>query len=427
MSAKFDITPYLARQWVITGATALAIALGVYGLHPIFHHGLHEMFGLDARVADTYGTVFVVLLAFAAYNAISKSLYKDLAFGLTFVNRQLDEQLSEKEQMLDRSADDLGELPALTVLLKNQLHAVTDETEQSAVQIMERLQAIDGVINQLIALVEQSSKEAEALFKSGEEDVASNLSLIDNLNQYIRERFVEFDEDKQRISLVVQEAKSLSSLVQLIKDISSQTNLLALNAAIEAARAGEVGRGFAVVADEVRKLSAETDQAVTKIQDGISGVAHTIELQFENKLAHSSIQQQKQVLENFSHHLDRMGQNYERLIKRDEDVLGSIHSSSTALSSMFMEVMASIQFQDVTRQQIEQVQNALARLDAHVAQLVAMMRSKDFSMATSIKEHIDQIYSGYVMEKQRDVHSATVGGTKAGKASSAEPPKIELF
>jgi methyl-accepting chemotaxis protein len=226
---------------------------------------------------------------------------------------------------------------------------------------------------------------------------------------------------------VVQQAKSLSALVDLIKHISSQTNLLALNAAIEAARAGEMGRGFAVVADEVRKLSGETDQAVSKIQVGIATVAKTIEDQFRVKLEHSNIQQQKEVLENFSSHLDSMGNNYHTLMKRDEEMLARFSSTSQKLSSMFMEVLASIQFQDVTRQQIEQVQNALTRLDSHIAQLVEMMRSKDFTNAASIKEHIEQIYEGYVMDKQRDVHDSTLGGKAKADGVSAAPAKIELF
>jgi len=57
-----------------------------------------------------------------------------------------------------------------------------------------------------------------------------------------------------------------------------------------------------------------------------------------------------------------------------------------------------------------------------------MMHNKDFSKVSSIKEHIDQIYNGYVMNQQRDVHSASMGTSQSGNAGSdAELAKIELF
>ncbi|MGA2014559.1 MAG: methyl-accepting chemotaxis protein, partial [Solirubrobacteraceae bacterium] len=97
-------------------------------------------------------------------------------------------------------------------------------------------------------------------------------------------------ESSTAVSAAIDELAAKSSqigaIVQTITGIAEQTNLLALNAAIEAARAGEQGRGFAVVAEEVRKLAeesqqasheisqlidaiqAETDRAVTVVQDG---------------------------------------------------------------------------------------------------------------------------------------------------------------
>ncbi|GLR77454.1 hypothetical protein GCM10007856_01220 [Azospirillum oryzae] len=68
---------------------------------------------------------------------------------------------------------------------------------------------------------------------------------------------------------VVDTAKRIGAVVQLIHEIAAQTNLLALNATIEAARAGETGKGFAVVANEVKHLAAQTAKATDEIRGQI--------------------------------------------------------------------------------------------------------------------------------------------------------------
>ena len=88
------------------------------------------------------------------------------------------------------------------------------------------------------------------------------------------ERVEVADQQAQRLS---EAAELMSSIVQLIGDITGQINLLALNATIELARAGEAGRGFAVVASEVKNLANQAKQATDKIEqeignlNGISG------------------------------------------------------------------------------------------------------------------------------------------------------------
>ena len=82
------------------------------------------------------------------------------------------------------------------------------------------------------------------------------------------------DQQAQRLSAA---SESMSSIVDLISNITGQINLLALNATIESARAGEAGRGFAVVASEVKNLANQAKQATDKIGqeigslNGISG------------------------------------------------------------------------------------------------------------------------------------------------------------
>ncbi len=71
---------------------------------------------------------------------------------------------------------------------------------------------------------------------------------------------------------MVESAKSIESVLLLIRQIAGQTNLLALNATIEAARAGDAGRGFAVVAQEVKSLAQQTSDATDKVARQISEI-----------------------------------------------------------------------------------------------------------------------------------------------------------
>lgn len=71
--------------------------------------------------------------------------------------------------------------------------------------------------------------------------------------------------------------EEITSISQLIADISKQTGLLSLNASIEAARAGEAGKGFAVVASEIGELSQQTADALSQSSAIIEHSAETIQ------------------------------------------------------------------------------------------------------------------------------------------------------
>lgn len=192
----------------------------------------------------------------------------------------------------------------LTVVIHEPFGMELDELRQNFNTSVEKLSAALSEVDRTVRLITDGAQEmrtaAEDLFGRTQtqaaalEEASAALGEITQTVQSASDQAIAASEmvksaekSAEQSSRVVGEAidaigrlerasGEISTIINVIDEISFQTNLLALNAGVEASRAGEAGRGFAVVAHEVRELAQRAASSASEIKGLIGKSEHEV-------------------------------------------------------------------------------------------------------------------------------------------------------
>jgi len=337
---------------------------------------------------------------------------------LTTGEHELTTSAPNREPRLDVLATGLTETRPVCDLLSAQLDAVIDETENAAIGFIDRVHAIDGAVDLLQSrmgeLVSQTDRQADVL----EQMARDNAAAIEDVRVSIADR-------DRKVRELVGELRELERYGRGIRAVAATSKVLGLNALIQAAHAGDAGASFQVVANRIQDLAGDSDVAARELEHGITDLTARIMATIGDESKGAGDSQSSQ----FEHRLGAIADGQATLSAHVGELRRSVEDANGAtqtLAELATGIAADVQFQDITRQATQQVQQALKRLGDRSELLIAYADGRaEAEEIESTLNALEQMSGDYVIQRQRAIHAAVASGHDGDL--SKDGPAIELF
>ncbi len=282
--------------------------------------------------------------------------------------------------------------PYIDLLLKR----VVEQTENAAMTLLERFSAISeqaerGAQEAQKAMrslgVENSDSESlENLIQQSHESIVSRSSVINE--------FLALNQDNSaKIEKISNLVSKTEELISGITDISERSKLITFNLAVESAKIGVKGQGFKVIVSELQKLNDQTADFAKNILDIVKSFNT-----YNAQLLDQWIGRSKELTEKVRSDTGQAEKTVEALARSYDltrSLFKSLSENSIQVNRSMGDILASLQFQDITRQQIEGVNAFLSDIQEIVNNLLKELSSRRIQATKEVssKQKIMEIYA----------------------------------
>lgn len=263
----------------------------------------------------------------------------------------------------DLVVQDIQTLQQAFGVLQQQVQATIQTSESAVMSMMERMHRVHRNTASLHQTVAEAVQRSQALSSGSLQRAGQHGEALAALADQQRVLDGAKAAAKRQVGNAAEQVRLLQPLASLIGEIARQTNLLAINAAIEAARAGPDGAGFKVVAAEVRRLSSQTEQAAREITTGIQAAASAIDLQLGRDQDAGATRADQ--LGEIAEHIAQLSGTLGEVVPYLGELSGHMDSGMAVVTEDIVDTLGDMQFQDINRQLLEQIDHALGSLSTH--------------------------------------------------------------
>lgn len=398
--------------------TALEFALDLSEVRRIpSESGLAPLLLDSARLfATTSIAVFVFLMALRRWHPRRVEFH-----GPSPIDR-VEEGPTEAETFAASARRFLSSVPKFAELLNGQLDETNRIGGESALSVLKQISSVQDEASRLLSTLSDVRDQAALMCGNAQALIRSSR---DELEEMTRVREDGIGEDSQGIERIMALSKELVPLTCEIGALSRQTRLIALNASIQAVNDRSIGRGFVAVADEMRKLAVQIGSASGRVDEVMRQVAATVEEKLSDMVSARRIETERKWLHGLSESMSRMSGDFESAVFGQDRLSKECHAAVQSIFAAVLKTQELLQNQDITRQQIEQVQRGLALFGeslrgASEASVVGSPEGME-----PLSEVLKTLEDTYTMRSQRNVHEQIV--LERSTENSEVGPGIELF